>query len=76
VDLEVSEEGTVIGCFRFKVARNDPTMAYLYLPNYPRSPTRVSRSIRLIDVLKEFKGPDVVLDFDEDGVLIGIEVLA
>jgi hypothetical protein len=36
----------------------------------------MSKSIRLIDVIGKYEGPDVVLDFDEGGVLVGIEILA
>ena len=40
-----------------------------------RGPTRMSRSVRLTDVMGKYAGPDVVLDFDAAGVLVGIEVI-
>lgn len=36
----------------------------------------MSRSVRLRDVMGAYQGPDVDLDFDMRGVLVGIEVLA
>jgi hypothetical protein len=36
----------------------------------------MSRSVRLSDLIGTYVGPDVVLDFDEDNVLVGIELLA
>jgi hypothetical protein len=31
--------------------------------------------VRVVDVLGKYEGPDVVLDFDAGGVLVGIEVV-
>ncbi len=60
-DLSISEDGDI---------------AYLKLPSHPRTERcAMSRSIRLIEVMPDYKGPDVVLDFHE-GVLVGIEILA
>jgi hypothetical protein len=55
----------------------DSQTAYLQLPGHPKVvvPGIVKRTIRLSDVISGFKGPDVYLDFDEDGVLIGMEFL-
>jgi uncharacterized protein YuzE len=36
----------------------------------------MSKSIRLAELMGSYAGPDVVLDFDQDGVLVGIELLA
>jgi hypothetical protein len=53
----------------------DENIAYLRLPTHPGTEEcRMSRSVRLCDVLGPYVGPDVVLDFDEGGVLVGIEV--
>ena len=35
----------------------------------------VKRTITLDEVVADFKGPMVNLDFNEDGLLIGIEIL-
>ena len=35
----------------------------------------VKRTITLDEVVADFKGPMVNLDFDENGLLIGIEIL-
>jgi hypothetical protein len=58
------------------VSEDDPDVAYLTLPTHRDGPCRVSRALRLAGVMGANKGPDVVLDFDEDGVLVGIELLA
>jgi hypothetical protein len=52
-------------------------VAYLKLPNYPRTGhCKMSRTIRLIDLVGTYRGPDVILDFDEENILVGIEILA
>lgn len=62
---------------RVKVTGKLSDTAYLKLPGFPDGPPQgvVSRTICLAELIKEFKGPQVNLDFNEQGVLIGIEVL-
>lgn len=63
--------------FQLKVSDDDSDIAYLRLPSYPEEgPWKMSKSVRLRDVMGEYKGPDIVLDFDMRGVLVGIEILA
>jgi uncharacterized protein YuzE len=59
------------------VGGDDEDVAYLLLPDHPGAgvPHAVARQIRLLDVLK-YDGPDINLDFDARGRLIGIEILA
>lgn len=57
---------------------DDDLVAYLVLPDHPGSgtPGIVSRHESIKDLIDGYKGPDVFLDFDKDGCLIGIEILA
>ncbi|NOK18872.1 DUF2283 domain-containing protein [Corallococcus carmarthensis] len=65
------------GGFELRVSADDEEgVAYLRLPTHPGKGGKVSKSIRLVDVIGQYKGPDVVLDFDQDEVLVGIEILA
>jgi hypothetical protein len=65
------------GVFSLKVSEDDEGVAYLTLPTYPETGTcKMSRSVRLSELIGTYVGPDVVLDFDGDGVLVGIELLA
>jgi hypothetical protein len=50
--------------------------SYLRLPSHPGETCKISKSIRLAELMGAYPGPDVVLDFDQDGVLVGIEFLA
>ena len=52
--------------------------SYLTLPDHPGRGTRgcVANSIPLDQLVEGYEGPDVTLDFDREGRLIGIEVLA
>jgi uncharacterized protein YuzE len=50
-------------------------VAYLKLPEAENA-GKVARTVSLRDIVTDFKGSDVELDFSEDGVLLGIEVLA
>ena len=47
---------------------------YLYLPTLIDERV-VSRNVKLHELLEDFKGPEVIFDFDKDNNLIGIEVL-
>ena len=61
-----------------KVSPEDEDVGYLYLPDHPRnSATKVvGKQLELRDIVEGYHGPDVYLDFDKEGTLIGIEVLA
>ena len=65
-----------LGRFELRVSEDDQDVAYLRLPSHPGEPCKMSKSIRLAELMGSYTGPDVVLDFDQDGVLVGIEILA
>jgi hypothetical protein len=54
----------------------DALVAYLRLPDHPGPGVTgaATRTKRLRNLLK-YEGPDIHLDFDADGRLIGIEIL-
>jgi hypothetical protein len=60
-----------------QTAKVESDAAYIALPGHPEQLVYgiVSRTISLDDVIDGFKGPRVNLDFNKDGVLIGIEIL-
>ncbi len=65
-----------MGKFLLSISEDDADVAYLRLPSHPGGePCRMSKSIRLFDIIKDYEGPEVVLDFDERGVLVGIEIV-
>jgi hypothetical protein len=59
--LEVSEDGY---------------SAYLRLPGNPGKGFPVSRTLNLADVLGNYNGPDISIDFDQEDRMIGVEFLA
>lgn len=61
--------------FSLKVG-SDGEVAYLKLPTHPGGQPRVAKSMRILDYIGNYEGPDVVFDFDENGILIGLEILA
>ncbi|OJT20782.1 hypothetical protein BO221_28115 [Archangium sp. Cb G35] len=65
-----------LGRFELRVSQDDQDVAYLRLPSHPGETCEMSKSIRLAELMGSYTGPDVVLDFDQDGVLVGIELLA
>lgn len=69
------QRGSAAGGFCLTVSADDPNVAYLRLPTHQGDMAKVSRSVRVEDVLGKYEGPDVVLDFDASGVLVGIEVV-
>jgi hypothetical protein len=62
---------------RVSLVGDDARTAYIALPGYPENvvPGVVSRTLNLTDLVKGYVGPRVHLDFNVEGVLIGIEVL-
>ncbi len=52
--------------------------SYLYLPDHPVvDPSGcVANTIPLHQIVEGYEGPDINLDFDGQGRLIGIEILA
>lgn len=50
-------------------------VAYIRLPGFDRG-AKVSKTISLRELVKDLKGSDLELDFSEDGVLMGVEILA
>ena len=57
---------------------DDPKIAYVSLPRHPGrgQPGVVSKVLRLHEIIQGYQGAAVNLDFDKDGILIGIEILA
>ena len=62
---------------RVRMSADDSDSAYVALPGCPDEPQYgiVSKTVCLDDVVEDFKGPGINLDFNKDGVLIGIEIL-
>ncbi|WP_309890391.1 DUF2283 domain-containing protein [Archangium sp.] len=65
-----------LGRFELQISEDDQDVAYVRLPSHPGETCKMSKSIRLAELMGSYTGPDVVLDFDQDGVLVGIEILA
>ncbi len=63
--------------FKFTVSPDDPEVAYLSLPGHPGKGTNgaVARQVRIADIVL-CTGPDIYLDLDSLGRVIGIEILA
>ena len=57
-----------------EVSKNDPTLGYVYLPNHLRVNKSVDKQIRLLDLIGQYMGPDIYLDFKNDE-LVGIEIV-
>jgi len=60
---------------RVKVTGRWGDTAYIALPGHRHEPGIVAKSARLGALVKNYKGPWVMFDFDKEGFLIGIEIL-
>jgi len=62
-----------------KLSLDDDLVGYLYLPYHPRPKVPkgkiIEKTISLSDLITDYKGPAIYLDFDKDDLLIGIEIL-
>jgi hypothetical protein len=58
-----------------KVSEDDGNVAYVSLPDHPGKGTFgvVKNTLRLRDIYSDYVGPDLLLDFDKEQRLIGIE---
>jgi hypothetical protein len=62
--------------FELMVSEDDGDVAYLRLPGHPGSEFGiVKRTVSLRELVGEYQGPDVNLDFGEGNALIGIEIV-
>jgi uncharacterized protein YuzE len=61
-----------------KVSKDDPDVAYLYLPGHPgeKKEKNIKTQIRLCDIINNYKGPDIYLDVDQKDNFVGIEIIA
>lgn len=61
-----------------KISKDDDEVGYLYLPNHPRDGRSgiSKKQIELSSLIEGYKGPEIILDFDAENTLIGIEILA
>ncbi|MCF6300076.1 MAG: DUF2283 domain-containing protein [Proteobacteria bacterium] len=67
-----------IGKFKIsKATKNDDEVCYLMLPGFPKKPPNgfIKSQIRLAENIEKYKGPDIYLDYDDKGYLVGIEIL-
>jgi hypothetical protein len=50
--------------------------AYLYLPEHPEGDPIgiVDKSIRLSELIKNYKGPDIYVDFSQKKTIIGVRI--
>lgn len=58
-----------------KISEDDESVGYVYLPNeLDEEKKKVKKTINLSDVI-DYEGVPICLDFNEDGVLLGIEIV-
>ena len=58
-----------------EIQMEEGDVAYVRMPR-ARQDKKVANSIMLRELMKGYKGYDIVLDFSEDDELLGIEILA
>ncbi len=65
------------GKIELEISADNSEAAYVSLPDHPggAAPGPVEKTLRLLDLCQNYKGPDVYFDFDNENRLIGIEIL-
>lgn len=55
----------------------DGDMAYLFLPKHPGKgvPRVTVKQISLHSIVNSYQGPEIILDFDKDDEIIGMEFM-
>jgi uncharacterized protein YuzE len=54
-------------------SEDDAGVAYVRVDS--EFPSRVVRSLRVTEAIEGYRGPDVILDLDATGALVGIELV-
>jgi len=62
------------GKIEFRMSDGDDQVAYISLPDF-RSGEKVVRQLRFDDIIPNYKGIDVYLDFNARDELVGIEIV-
>lgn len=74
--LEISEDQRDDGDESEDGEECDEVVAYLTLPDHPGDGVvAVKKNLRLRDLVGDYKGPDLYFDFDENNVLVGVEII-
>jgi hypothetical protein len=62
---------------RLKLGSDDSNVGYVFLPDHPGDGSFgvTKKQLRLRDLVSDYVGLDVYLDFDKDNRLIGIELV-
>ncbi len=63
-----------LGEIRLEQLGNDAEVAYLRLKP-SKGPGSVSKTVRLRDLVGQYTGPDIYIDFGQEGELLGIEIV-
>lgn len=58
-------------------SNKDGDMAYLFLPKHPGKSISgiTAKQISLHSIISDYHGPEIILDFDKSGEIIGMEFL-
>lgn len=60
---------------RISLNKSSDTL-YVKLPGYRIEPGIAAKTVDLSELVPDYVGPRIYLDFDEEGRLIGLEILA
>lgn len=60
---------------KLKISKGDPKVGYIYLPIEPSQDQQHARTIALSDLIENYQGIPVYLDFNKDNELLGIEIV-
>jgi uncharacterized protein YuzE len=74
--VSLEDAGMTTPRMTLSISEDDEDVAYLTLPDHPGrgTPGVTAKQTRLRDLMA-YSGPDLYLDFDRDGKLIGVEIL-
>ena len=60
---------------KVKISENDKSVGYIYLPNNSDKNNKVYKTIDISEIINDYSGVPVYLDFNSNDVLIGIEIV-
>ena len=70
MSVEMSSPG-----YRLVLSEDDDSVGYLEIKSRVDGLLKVARSVNVRAFVGNYSGPDIILDFDENNCLLGVEIV-
>lgn len=69
-------QDNLVDTIKLKISDDDQSVGYLYLPGHPKKVVQgiIKNTVSIAELIKDYNGVPLYLDFDGNNKLIGIEI--